>query len=491
VEVTAKPDRRVLRIAAAACLAALALHAYSIVCPMIVYDDFQIVAKSLTWGDAWANLWLPANEHAMPLGRLSTGLLTHLAGRQTWLPAVIAWQGPLALLAAMGLLYLFVRRELGHPLYGLVAMILFGVTSVYHQAVSWFAASFSVPTLVTLLLALLAAQSWRRTGRPVFLGLCTLAAGLAPGWFASGVLAGPLCCLYLVPLPEGSPESPGSKAEAGFVSRLLPLALCLLPLLGTAAFLAISLPRTAEHIMHLPHYGEKTALEALHPLTGLVYTGRSIVDNLTLGVFGISGVQCPLVLVPVVLVGLGVLVGWWWRPIHRRRFLILGLGLILLNYGLVYSARAEWGYENNMNGTAWGRYHLLPQMGLALLFTGGLPRYAGRLFQLDPAGGLTQRQVRTLGILIVVLLVTQLPRDIFATVRYQPQQKEVLRVIEATDARCRAEHISADTARAALDPLPVPCCGEDENGWELLRGSADPRPVGVAEARRLLTRPDP
>src|SRR5205807_1011957 len=110
----------------------------------------------------------------------------------------VAPVGPLSVLLAMALLGLFVRRELGHPLYGLVAATLFGVTSTYQQAGYWFASSFSVLSLLFVLLGLLAAQSWRRTGRGLHLDLAVLWCLAAPAWFASGVLAGPLCCLYLL-----------------------------------------------------------------------------------------------------------------------------------------------------------------------------------------------------------------------------------------------------------------------------------------------------
>ena len=65
----------------------------------------------------------------------------------------------------------------------------------------------------------------------------------------------------------------------------------LTPLLGTMAFLAVSLPLTADAIQHLEHYRDQnlTAVEAFQPLTGAWYTVRSVVDNLALGVFGISG----------------------------------------------------------------------------------------------------------------------------------------------------------------------------------------------------------
>src|SRR5207245_7327026 len=121
------------------------------------------------------------------------------AGPVTALPRVAGLQGPMALLLATWLVYLFVRREMGHSFYGLVAMILFGISLKYFEAVSWFAGSFITVTLVLILLSLLAAQSWRRTARPSRLACCVFVAALAPLWFATGILAGPLCCLYLLP----------------------------------------------------------------------------------------------------------------------------------------------------------------------------------------------------------------------------------------------------------------------------------------------------
>ncbi len=456
----------------AICLAALALYAYPLCYPMILYDDFQMLVPSLTWSTAWANVWVPANEHAMPLGRLSTWALVQLAGRPTAYPAVLALQGPLALLLTLGLLYQFVRRELGHPLYGLTAVALFGITSVYLQAVSWFAASFSVLALAGLLLALLAAQRWRQTGRGHHLVLSTVWAALAPAWFASGILAGPLCCLYLL-----SAERQRTRRSA----------LLVLPLVGSAAFLAVSLPLTADQIMHLEHYDGKTAWQSFHPAVGLLYTGRSLVDNLALGVLGISGVHCPPALVPVGLLLLSGAMLWWWRPVAERRLLWLGMGLILCSYLLVYSARAEWSYEGVMNQPNWSRYHLLPQLGLALLVCGGLPRWQGHRLHLDATGHLSYPQIRALGLLLGALWLIQLPRALIAPCRYDPEQQETLRRIEDMEERCATAHIAAEVACAALEKLPVPYGAARTNGWQLLRGSADPWPVSVAEARRLLT----
>jgi hypothetical protein len=450
-------------------VAAVLLHIYPIVLPQLLSDDFRIIAGSLTWRAAWNNLWVPHNEHVMPLGRLSTALLVQLAGTLPNLPILAALQGPVALLLAMLLLYVFVKRELGHSVYGLMALVIFGVSSVYHQAVFWFAASFALLMFDTFLLALLAAQAWRQ--RRVRWGLAgaLLGCALAPAWFAGGVLAGPLCSIYLL----------ASQANRkGFLAALVPL-------LGTALFLAVSLPRTHEHIMYLEHYGDQTALEAFDPLVGLQYTARSLVDNLFLGAFGISHVSCPVVLVPVVLFAIVIGLFRWWQPVQKRTLLYLGIGLILLSYWLIYSARSGWDYDRvGMNGSVWLRYHLLPQMGLALLICGGLPPRIGSRLLPD---GLSADQARALSWLIGILFVMQLPRGLLSSVRHDPSQHEVLQQIEAMDLRCRLQRVSAEAAIDVLEPLRVPLGDDADNGWALLRGSPEPQDLSFDEARRRLT----
>jgi hypothetical protein len=465
---------RALRLALLIGAATLALYARPLLFPAVANDDWQILTQSWTWEGARAGLWVPQNEHAMPLGRLLTYGLVRLAGRPTWVPYLATALGPAALLAGLGLLYLFVRRELGHPFYGLVAATLFGVTAVYQQAVWWFSAAFSVLALDMTLLALLAAQRWRQTGRALHLGLAAVWSALALGWFAVGALAGPLCCLYLLPADRDQGGLRGWRR-----------ALALLPLLGTGLFLAVSLPRTAEAIMHLPHYDGKTALQAADPRVGLVYTGRSVVDNLLLGIVGVWSFQVPVPLVVVVLAGLALALFWWWRQAPRGRLILLGLGFIGGSYLLIYSARAAWRYEM-MTQPVMCRYHLLPQLGLALAVAGGLPGRNGRWFALDESGTLTPRQGRGLALFVGACLLVQLPHGMVVYHLEHAEQQAALRQVEEMDARCRAHHIDAATARAVLPRLEVWGAGDGLNGWDLLRGSPDPRPTTPNEARALL-----
>jgi hypothetical protein len=461
-------------------LAAVALHLRPLIRHILVDDDIQLIVASWNWEATLQNLWVPANEHAMPLGRLSTWALVQLARRPTLLAETTATQGPLALLAAIVLVYVFVRRELGHPFYGWASAIVFGVTSVYQQAVVWFAASFSALALDTMLLALMAAQRWRQTARRRWMVLCIICTALAPAWFASGILAGPLCCLYLLPQ-----ESEGAHARCGRIWALAPL-------IGSALFLALSLPLTASYILHLEHYDGRTALDAFDPVTGLAYTARSLVENLVLGTVGVSGVTCPIWLVATCLAALSVVGVVWWRAVRVnvtvRRFVMLGGGMIGLGYWLVYSARAAWQYEGVMNQPAWGRYHLLPHLGLAILVAAALPLLKDRWFSLDVGGSISGRQARALAGIMGVLFLIQLPRGILAHRWYDPQpQQEVLGQIEEVDGRCRKNHISADAARAALGWLEIPFCGDRKNGWDLLRGSDTPQAFTQEQIRSLLS----
>src|SRR5579871_3112521 len=433
----------VLALALLALAAAMALETHPIARPQFVFDDLSIVLHSWTWEKTWADLWVPDNEHTKPLGRLSTWILIRLAGRTPRVPLATTLQGPLLLVAGMGLVYLFVRRELGHPFYGLVAMILFGVTGVYQQVVCWFAASFAIGALDMTLLGLLAAQRYRQTGRGSYLAWCAVAVALALAWFASGMLAGPLCCIYL--LCPG-----GAKEPAASASLVRQVGVALVPLLGTTAFLAVSLPLNGRQILHTPHYGEKTAVEAFHPLIGLEYTYRALADSLLLGQAGICGVTLPLGIVTLLVAGCAVAAVWWWRKAPARRLLILGLGFILTSYLLIFSARAEWTYDGFMTGFVFSRYHLLPQLGLTLFVCGGLPAREGRFFSLLPSGRLTRRQVQAVLGLMGILFVIHLPRCVKPPPPYEPAQRAVLERIETLDARCVVHHISGETARRVL-----------------------------------------
>jgi hypothetical protein len=334
----------------------------------------------------------------------------------------------------------------------------------------------------TMLLALLAAQRWRQTGQWYHLAWCVLWVFLAPGWFASGVLAGPFCMVYLLPGAGGRTTSLLRRAASAAV-----------PLLGTAAFLAVSLPFTFEHIQHAQHFQGRTAVGMFDLLGGLELTGRTLVDNLLLGV-NAFGHSCPRVLVPFILAGLTV-AGWcWWKQGVRAggssRLLLLGVALLILSYWVTYSFRTAWPYEEMM--VRWTRYNLFPFLGLILFVCGGLPGRQGSLFRLQPSGGLSGKQTRGLVFLTGLLFFLQFPLGLLGHLRQDPdvsRQMASLQRIEDAEQDCRRYGIAGTTARQALGMMDIPYSGEPAqiNGWDLLRGSACPRGWSVAEARKLLT----
>src|SRR5260370_20778840 len=106
----------------------------------------------------------------------------------------------------------------------------------------------------------------------------------------------------------------------------------------------------------------------------------------------------------------------------------------------------------------WARYHLWPQLGLALIVPGGLCRWGDTLVKPVPGRDLSARQAQIVGLLLAAFFVTQLPRGLTSSPFYDPQQRATLLKIEAMDARCRREHIAAAAAREVLDKLKVPHC---------------------------------
>jgi hypothetical protein len=494
-------DQRPIALLAWAAVAVGVIHLGALIRPTLLFDDYDILVRSWTWADARAGLWVPQNEHAMPLGRLTTWVLVQVSPDVRYLAYLSDLQGVVGVMLALPLVYLFVRREVGLPLAGVLAAVLFGVTSIYQQAVVWFASSFSVLALDTFLVGLLAAQAWRQTGRWLYLVGCLLACLLAPGWFASGILAGPLCFLYLlVPTRkakagdrEGEAKEREGEAPAEPVTALPFGVLNFAPLVGTALFLAVALPQVAQTILHLEHYQGQTALEAFNPIVGLGYTARSLIDNLALGQFGITRVCVPVWLVAILLptlVGLFALYVW---PAHQWRLVITGAATILAAYLLTYSARSRWDYvEADFFTHHWNRYHLFPQLGLSLIVAAGLPYWLPRLGTwLRPENSITPGQGRAVCVLIVCLTLIHLPRGLLAPPKvweeWVGEQWAGFARLAEVEARCHEHGISRAAALEALPPWhKFTGAGEGFNAWLLLHGSPSPRELPPEEVRRLL-----
>ena len=274
---------------------------------------------------------------------------------------------------------------------------------------------------------------------------------------------------------------PAEPSKQSVLRRYYPAAV---PVIGSVAFLLVSLPSTADRIIHAEHYGGKTVFEAFQPVEGMVNTVRTLADNQVLGAFGIyRSAAFPWTAALVIFGCLAVAAAVWWRLAPERRLLLLGLSLVLASDVLTYSARADWSYERSVHN--WTRYHLFPHLGIVLFVIGGLPRFQGKWFTLDPSGVLSRRQVAAVALIIFAALAVHLPRSLESP-RYFPEQIGVLTRVEQVDAICRSHGISASTAREALGFLQFPLGYEGENAWDFLRGSPQPRPMTIDEARRLL-----
>jgi hypothetical protein len=471
------PTAGPMALGVAAMLAVALLYAPWIADPHIRYDDFNFLTKSRTVADTRGNLWLPMNEHVMPLSRLAAGGLMYVVRPQSSIPLAAQVQGVVAVMLGMWLLYAFVRRELEHPFYGVIAMTLWGVTTTYYECVTWYSASFFTLALDIMLVALLAAQAHRRNRRWSSLAACAVCCALAPAFHGTALLAGVWCALYLLFKEAGDPAHPSPVRRAAAAA---------VPLLGTVAFIGVSLWVSSGRIVQAEHYRGKTIFGAFDPIEGVRNTLRTLADNQVLGAFGIwdrhSTFGWPIVLAAVGILALIAVV--WWRATPQRRLLALGLALTIGSDLMVYGARADWSYERSVHN--WTRYHLFPHLGLVLFIVGGLRRFEGRWFALASTGRLSRRQSAALAVLIVAMLACHWPRSRGSHFAVPPEQLAVLQRVERIDARCQADGIDGRTARQALGFLQFPLGLEGDNAWEFLRGSSSPRAMPLEEARARL-----
>jgi hypothetical protein len=416
------------------------------------------------------------NEHVMPLSRAASGLLMQLTPRQSAIPRAAEIQGVVAVVIGMWLVFEFVRRELGHAFYGLIAMTLFGVTSTYYESVTWYSASFFTLALDATLLGLLAAQSYRRTRHLAALLACGGCCAVAPAFHSTALPAGVWCALYLMFV-----ERSELQTSSPFPNRAAAAAV---PLLGTVTFLALALGVSSGQVINASHYRGKTIVGAFSVREGIRNTLRTLADNQVPGALGIwhKSWIFPWPAVIVIVSALGLAAGFWWRVAPHRRLLVLGLALVIGSDLMVYGARADWSYDRSVHN--WTRYHLFPHLGLVLFLIGGLPFFEGRLFHLV-SGRLSRRQLSMVGVLIALSTACHWPRSHWSHF-YVPSQIAVLQRVERVDAGCRRTGIDAATARAALGFLQFPLGYERDNAWDFLRGSPTPVSMTVDDARALL-----
>jgi hypothetical protein len=214
---------------------------------------------------------------------------------------------------------------------------------------------------------------------------------------------------------------------------------------------------------------------------GLVLALRAPAELLVPTLFGVyeADVWAPVTL-SVILSGAGliVLVLWGWRSRHRG---LIGCGTVLIfaGYALTYCFRNEHGAHWVLNSNE--RFHLYPQVGLALLVALALRPWLGR-YDHRPALML----FFAIGLALLLTMVHHRRIAELSQRYYFPEQRQTIVALDHLERLCRAEGVAREDAIAALDPVWSYWFQRPLNGlWMLpVTGAPVGRPVG--DVRSLL-----
>jgi hypothetical protein len=372
-------------------------------------DDFVYLAGSRSGQDLKASLLRPHNAHVVPFFRVEMFLLAGLAGTLRDLPAVLGLACYLNLTLATLATGYFLARETGWTAVGLAAMAAAGLSTVLGPAVLWFAAGQALMSGTLVVLMLIALQAWRRGGGWPSLALAGLAGTAAPLCWSGGYAAGPTALAYLWH---------GEKRTSRRVGLVL---LSLSLFLGLAAWTIVG-PAAPTRAGVRGGPGQLvTRLPA-----GLSHIAQAIPEVLILNNLGLDARTAELQGWALCVL---LFLGWYYarlRPagdppgpappedIRRRRRLMpklhpleaAGVTLVLLAFGMTYTARGNYTFEN-LRALGW--YHAIPQLGAVLASAGS---WAGRPASLaatrfEPP---SVRESSWVVCLAVVLLLLQWPR---------------------------------------------------------------------------------
>jgi hypothetical protein len=138
---------------------------------------------------------------------------------------------------------------------------------------------------------------------------------------------------------------------------------------------------------------------AVHPIQGLASTVQAIVEILVLRNLGLDAVTTPW----QALALLGLLAALWvWsrgRPFHPNPLEVAGGVMVLVGFGIVYTARGYFTFDN-LRDLSW--YQAIPQMGAVLFLSGW---WAGESAAGRPKMPAAPTRAGLLGVLGLVLLL--------------------------------------------------------------------------------------
>lgn len=337
--------------------------------PILFADDLAYLETSRDFPAVNSQLFESYNEHLVVLARLWTFAVLSARGAWTEAEALARSAAPLYL-AALAQLFFVVRREAASPAAGLLAVVLFALTTSHQETLLWYSASLWLIPLNLLLAAIglcgagLTPIGWRRYGAVLLLG------ALAPLTFTVGLLVGPMATLCLAREPAN-----GSR-RAWWVKVLAPAALAL----GVGGIVMARLVRWAGTQTYVAA-GGRGIMQVFDPLGALVVGPQLVVDGLVFRNLGLtldlSRTTEPtagyLIALPFVFLFPAML--WTTRPAAWRVY--PAIALIVLSYALVLPFRTWVNYPDLLESN---RYQLFAQLGYAWFVAVAAAQWLPRAF---------------------------------------------------------------------------------------------------------------
>lgn len=414
-------------------------HAARLAFPSLVGDDVQRIED--LQAHPLSELWFrPFNEHMAPIFETVSWIAWRLAGRRLELaPLAFTLASFLPFILGLATLAGLARRVFGSAPAAAAVVALFALSPAHFEAVAWYSASSFAWALWFTLLALRGSLALRKHDSTRAACGAALAAAAAPACSAIGLLAGPAAALAA--LPDHPNRTPRRLARAA------------IPLAGTAAYLALTSLFRYHSVL------EASARRTFDPINGLLLAARGpfyLAASLLLGAERPEALAPRAVELAFFALFLAAAIALALRA-REGRWAAVGLLLVLAGHGLTFSFRT-WlaGVAETLSFT---RYHLFPQLGLALILGTALRPWLARPRLGWPAALATA----------LALFLLNGP-EIRARGRWTdyPEQRATLAALDRLSDICRDRRISREQAAAALDPVLVRWSNTGHNLFVLL-----------------------
>lgn len=262
----------------------------------LLSDDFAYINGSRNWSRTVDNLFVPHNTHICPSWRILNWGVIQASGDLISIPAKMQFVTYLGLILTMLSTGHFVAYESRSMLWGYLATIFVGVTSLQWMSTVWYSAGQTLWAGAFIVTTLVITQEILRRNWNWAWPFVVLSCWIAGGFWTIGHAAGPVAAIYILATTRGK-------------RRLL----ALIPFLATIFLIVVSLIAGAHKIDPTVSFHGRTLKESVDPIRGIVNTCHAIIENLALGSLGITSNSTDLQ--AVLLLGLLILV---WLNYHLR-----------------------------------------------------------------------------------------------------------------------------------------------------------------------------